>query len=78
MKSGKIFCQIPHGLHNILDRLMHALGAGVCFLLDLALNLGLDFFQVLSMFFKLQAMLFLHVFDGIGINLLDEFIGFSQ
>jgi hypothetical protein len=30
------------------------------------------------MFFKLDAMLFFHVVDGTGINLLDEFIGLSQ
>jgi len=61
---------------------VHTLTAGAyfrsSFLLNLALNLGFDFFQVLSVFFKLQAMLFFHVFDGIGIDLLDEFIGLSQ
>jgi hypothetical protein len=42
------------------------------------MNLGFDLFKVLKVFFKLDAMLFLHVFDGIGINLSDEFIGLSQ
>jgi len=74
--------EIRHGLHNILDRLVYALGAGAylrcSFLLDLAVKLGFDLFQVLSVFFKLDAMLFFHIFDGIGINLLDEFISIGQ
>jgi len=42
------------------------------------MNLGFDFFQVLSVFFKLNAMLFFHVVYDIGINLLDEFISLGQ
>jgi hypothetical protein len=61
---------------------VHAIGAGAyfrcSFLLDLAMNLGFDLFQGLSVFFKLDAMLFFYIFDDIGINLLDEFIGLSQ
>ena len=61
---------------------MHTLGTGAylqCFfLLDLAMNFGFDLFQVLSVFFKLQTMLFLHVVDDIGINLLDEVFSLSQ
>ena len=61
---------------------MHAIGAGAyfrgSFLLNLLLNLGFDFLFFLSVFFKLDAMLFFHVFDGIGIYLLDEFIGLGQ
>jgi hypothetical protein len=37
---------------------------------DLVLNIGFDLFQILSVFFKQDAMLFFHVVDGIRINLL--------
>ena len=42
------------------------------------MNFGFDLFQVLSVFFNLDAMIFFHVFDSIGINLSDEFIGLGQ
>lgn len=81
-KSGKIYFQVLHGLDNVLDRLVHTLSAGTyarcLFLLDPALNLGFDSFQVLSMSFKLQAMLFFHMVDDIGIDLLDKFIGLGH
>jgi hypothetical protein len=40
--------------------------------------MSLNFLQTLSVFFKLQAMFFLHVFDGVGVNLPDEFIRLSH
>ncbi len=61
---------------------MHTFGTvvdvGCSFLLDLAQNFCFDLFQMLRMFFNLQAMLFFEVFEGIGINPLDQFIGLSQ
>ena len=48
------------------------------FVPDLVLNLRLEFFQALSLLFKLSSLLFFHVFDDLGINLLEEFIGLSQ
>jgi hypothetical protein len=74
----KVLFEIVHGLHDIQDRRVHPLSAGVSvrcvFPVDFGLNLGFDPMKVLSMFFKLQAMLFPHVLDGFGMNLSEKFI----
>jgi hypothetical protein len=38
----------------------------------------IEFFQALSLLFNLDSFLFFHVFDDLGINLLQELIGLSQ
>jgi hypothetical protein len=50
----------------------------VCLFHNQMILYGFDLFHVLSVFFKLDAMLFFHVFDCIGIILLDELIGLGQ
>jgi len=61
---------------------VYTLGAGTDFRISLlpglAINFGFDIFQVLGVHFKLQAVLFFHLLDGISIYLSDEFIGLSQ
>ncbi len=46
------------------------------FLIDPILNFGFDFFKFLSMYFKLQPMLFFQLVEDIGVDSLGEFIGF--
>jgi hypothetical protein len=78
----EVFFEVVHGLDDIQERLVHPLGAGVflrCgFLVDIGLSLGFDPMKVLRMFFQLQAMLFAHVLDGLGINLSKEIIGLGH
>ncbi len=78
----QIACQRLHCLHHVIHRLVHPLTIGNApwssLLLELVLNLGFESSQALGVCFKLGTLLFFHVFDDFGVNLLQEFIGLSQ